>query len=97
MQSDDQFPLLEAAASLAQDEEPTLDVQQVLDDVARLVKRVKARMPEAWDERRDRGLVHAELGHVHEALQDLRQYLEAVPAAPDTAALRNRVSELSAL
>jgi len=269
VQSDDQFPLLEAAASLAQDEEPTLDVQQVLDDVARLVKRVKARMPEAaddltrlanltqvfykdlgfgmnandyyapensyifdvlrtrrgipislaviwlelaqaldlqaqgisfpghflvkvtlegglvvldpltgeslgldslsdrlspyrapedqfaapdldegetplglylqacpprdmlarmlrnlkeifrsqedwprmlqvlerlvvllpeaWDERRDRGLVHAELGHVHQALQDLRQYLEAVPAAPDTAALRNRVSELSAL
>ena len=269
VQSDDQFPLLEAAASLAQDEEPTLDVQQVLDDVARLVKRVRARMPEAaddltrlanltqvfykdlgfgmnandyyapensyifdvlrtrrgipislaviwlelaqaldlqaqgisfpghflvkvalegglvvldpltgeslgldslserlspyrapedqfaapdldegetplglylqacpprdmlarmlrnlkeifrsqedwprmlqvlerlvillpeaWDERRDRGLVHAELGHVHEALQDLRQYLEAVPAAPDTAALRNRVSELSAL
>jgi regulator of sirC expression with transglutaminase-like and TPR domain len=269
VQSDDQFPLLEAAASLAQDEEPTLDVQQVLDDVARLVKRVKARMPEAaddltrlanltqvfykdlgfgmnandyyapensyifdvlrtrrgipislaviwlelaqaldlqaqgisfpghflvkvalegglvvldpltgeslgldslserlspyrapedqfaapdldegetplglylqacpprdmlarmlrnlkeifraqedwprmlqvldrlvillpevWSERRDRGLVHAELGHVHEALQDLRQYLEAVPAAPDTAALRNRVSELSAL
>jgi regulator of sirC expression with transglutaminase-like and TPR domain len=269
VQSDDQFPLLEAAASLAQDEEPTLDVQQVLDDVARLVKRVKARtpeaaddltrlanltqvfykdlgfgmnandyyapensyifdvlrtrrgipislaviwlelaqaldlqaqgisfpghflvkvalegglvvldpltgeslgldslserlspyrapedqfaapdldegetplglylqacpprdmlarmlrnlkeifrsqedwprmlqvlerlvvlLPEAWDERRDRGLVHAELGHVHEALQDLRQYLEAVPAAPDTAALRNRVSELSAL
>ncbi len=269
VQSDDQFPLLEAAASLAQDEEPTLDVQQVLDDVARLVKRVKARMPEsaddltrlanlsqvfykdlgfgmnandyyapensyifdvlrtrrgipislaviwlelaqaldlqaqgisfpghflvkvtlegglvvldpltgeslgldslsdrlspyrapedqsvapdldegetplglylqacpprdmlarilrnlkeifrsqedwprmlqvlerlvvllpeAWDERRDRGLVHAELGHVHEALQDLRQYLEAVPAAPDTAALRSRVNELSAL
>ena len=269
VQSDEQFPLLEAAASLAQDEEPTLDVQQVLDDVARLVKRVKARMPEAaddltrlanltqvfykdlgfgmnandyyapensyifdvlrtrrgipislaviwlelaqaldlqaqgisfpghflvkvtlegglvvldpltgeslgldslsdrlspyrapedqfaapdldegetplglylqacpprdmlarmlrnlkeifrsqedwprmlqvlerlvvllpeaWDERRDRGLVHAELGHVHQALQDLRQYLEAVPAAPDTAALRNRVSELSAL
>ena len=269
VQSDDQFPLLEAAASLAQDEEPTLDVQQVLDDVARLVKRVKARMPEAaddltrlanltqvfykdlgfgmnandyyapensyifdvlrtrrgipislaviwlelaqaldlqaqgisfpghflvkvalegglvvldpltgeslgldslsdrlspyrapedqfaapdldegetplglylqacpprdmlarmlrnlkeifrsqedwprmlqvlerlvvllpeaWDERRDRGLVHAELEHVHEALQDLRQYLAAVPAAPDTAALRNRVNELSAL
>jgi regulator of sirC expression with transglutaminase-like and TPR domain len=30
-------------------------------------------------------------------LQDLRQYLESVPAAPDTAALRNRVNELSAL
>ena len=30
VQSDEHFPLLEAAASLAQDEEPTLDVQQVL-------------------------------------------------------------------
>jgi regulator of sirC expression with transglutaminase-like and TPR domain len=62
-----------------------------------VLERLVVLLPEAWDERRDRGLVHAELGHVHEALQDLRQYLEAVPAAPDTAALRNRVSELSAL
>jgi regulator of sirC expression with transglutaminase-like and TPR domain len=54
-------------------------------------------LPEVWSERRDRGLVHAELGHVHEALQDLRLYLEAVPAGPDTVALRNRVIELSAL
>jgi regulator of sirC expression with transglutaminase-like and TPR domain len=54
-------------------------------------------LPEVWPERRDRGLVHAELGHVHEALQDLRLYLEAVPAGPDTVALRNRVIELSAL
>jgi hypothetical protein len=30
VQSDDHFPLLEAAASLAQDEYPDLDVQQVL-------------------------------------------------------------------
>ena len=62
-----------------------------------VLDRLVVLLPEAWDERRDRGLVHAELGHVHEALQDLRQYLEAVPAAPDSAALRNRVSELSAL
>ena len=54
-------------------------------------------LPEVWTERRDRGLVHAELGQVHEALQDLQLYLEAVPSAPDTAALRNRVSELSGL
>ena len=54
-------------------------------------------LPEVWTERRDRGLVHAELGQVHEALQDLRLYLEAAPSAPDTAALRNRVSELSGL
>jgi regulator of sirC expression with transglutaminase-like and TPR domain len=62
-----------------------------------VLERLVVLLPEAWDERRDRGLVHAELGHVHEALQDLRQYLESVPAAPDTAALRNRVNELSAL
>jgi regulator of sirC expression with transglutaminase-like and TPR domain len=50
VQSDEQFPLLEAAASLAQDEEPLLDVQQVLDDVARLLKKVTARMPEDADD-----------------------------------------------
>ena len=50
VQSDEHFPLLEAAASLGQDEEPTLDVQQVLDDVARLLKRVTARMPDEADD-----------------------------------------------
>lgn len=54
-------------------------------------------LPQAWSERRDRGLVHAEMGHVHAALQDLQVYLEAEPTAPDTLALRNRVSELSGL
>jgi regulator of sirC expression with transglutaminase-like and TPR domain len=62
-----------------------------------VLDRLVVLLPEVWTERRDRGLVHAELGHVHEALQDLRLYLEAVPSAPDTVALRNRVSELSGL
>lgn len=44
VQSDEHLPLLEAAASLAQDEEPQLDVQQVLDDVDRLLRRVRARL-----------------------------------------------------
>jgi regulator of sirC expression with transglutaminase-like and TPR domain len=43
--SDEQFPLLEAAASLAQDEYPSLDVQQVLGDVDQLVARLKRRIP----------------------------------------------------
>jgi regulator of sirC expression with transglutaminase-like and TPR domain len=60
-----------------------------------VMDRLVVLLPEFWSERRDRGLVHAELGHVHEALQDLRLYLEAVPSGPDTVALRNRVSELS--
>jgi regulator of sirC expression with transglutaminase-like and TPR domain len=62
-----------------------------------VLDRLVVLLPEVWTERRDRGLVHAELGHVHEALQDLRVYLEAEPAAPDTVALKNRVSELTAL
>ena len=50
VQTDDDLPLLEAAASLAQDEEPTLDVEQVLDDVDRLLGRVRSRVaPDADD------------------------------------------------
>ena len=44
VQSDDHFPLLEAAASLAQDEYPELDVQQVLGDVDQLLARLKRRL-----------------------------------------------------
>ena len=44
VRSDVDLPLLEAAASLAQDEEPGLDVEQVLDDVDRLLKRVQSRL-----------------------------------------------------
>ena len=50
VQSDAHLPLLEAAASLAQDEEPALDVEQVLDDVDRLLRRVQSRLlPQADD------------------------------------------------
>jgi regulator of sirC expression with transglutaminase-like and TPR domain len=43
--SDEHFPLLEAAASLAQDEYPELDVAQVLGDVDQLLARLKRRLP----------------------------------------------------
>ena len=42
---DDDIPLLEAAASLAQDEYPELDVQQVLTDADALLERVRRRIP----------------------------------------------------
>lgn len=42
---DDQFPLLEAAVSVAQDEYPDLDVQQVLGDVDQLLARLRRRLP----------------------------------------------------
>ncbi|MGH8830695.1 MAG: SirB1 family protein [Polaromonas sp.] len=45
VQSDEHFPLLEAAISLAQDEYPDLDVEQVLGDVDQLLARLKRRLP----------------------------------------------------
>ncbi|MGA0572474.1 SirB1 family protein [Variovorax sp. VNK109] len=45
VQSDDHFPLLETVASLAQDEYPELDIQQVLGDVDQLLARLKRRLP----------------------------------------------------
>ena len=45
VESDLHFPLLEAAISLAQDEYPDLDVQQVLGDVDQLQARLKRRLP----------------------------------------------------
>lgn len=44
VQSDDDLPLLEAAASLAQDDWPELDVQQVLADVDQLAARLQRRV-----------------------------------------------------
>jgi len=44
VQSDAEFPLLEAAISLAQDEYPALDVQQVLGEVDQLLARLKRRV-----------------------------------------------------
>ena len=45
VQSDEDFPLLEAAISIGQDEYPDLDVQQVLGEVDQLLARLKRRVP----------------------------------------------------
>lgn len=48
VQSDEEFPLLETAISLAQDEFPALDIEQVLGEVDLLAARLKRRlMPQA--------------------------------------------------
>lgn len=47
--SDEQFPLLEAAASLAMDEYPDLDVQQVPCLIDQLSARLRRRVPETAD------------------------------------------------
>lgn len=44
VQSDEHFPLLEAAASIAQDEYPELDTQQVLGEVDHLLVRLRRRL-----------------------------------------------------
>lgn len=45
VKDDDSLPLLEAAASIAQDEYPGLDVQEVLDEIDVLLSRVRRRCP----------------------------------------------------
>jgi regulator of sirC expression with transglutaminase-like and TPR domain len=51
-------------------------------------------LPQAWDERRDRGLVLAELGRDAAAVADLAAYLQHQPSADDAAALHRRLQTL---
>ena len=51
-------------------------------------------LPQALDERRDRGLAWAELGRPADAAADLAAYLAARPDAPDAPALQQRLAEL---
>jgi regulator of sirC expression with transglutaminase-like and TPR domain len=51
-------------------------------------------LPKAWEERRDRGLTQAELGHDEAAAADLAAYLKHMPDAEDAASLRQRLQGL---
>lgn len=48
-------------------------------------------LPEAWEERRDRGLALADLGRTTEAASDLVTYLDQCPEAADAAELLGRL------
>ena len=50
-------------------------------------------LPEAWEERRDRALLLADLGRTDAAVQDLQVYLAHRPDAADAAMLRARLAE----
>ena len=50
--------------------------------------------PDVPSEIRDRGLLRAQLGQLHRALEDLTTYLEACPEAPDAPAMRRHVAAL---
>ncbi len=57
-------------------------------------RRLVVLLPEAWEERRDRGLVLAELDHRAAAIDDLQAYLVHRPDADDARAIGERLAEL---
>ncbi len=73
------------------------EIHRSAEDWSRLLavqQRLVLLLPQAFDERRDRGLVWAELGRPAEAADDLTAYLLARPGADDAPALRERLAEL---
>ena len=58
-------------------------------------ERLVVLLPQAWDERRDRGLARAALGLDEEAAADLTAYLEHQPDADDAPVLRQRLHGLA--
>ena len=66
-------------------------------DSARLLQvlgRLVVLLPQAWEERRDRGLLQADLGLADAAAIDLEAYLEHAADAPDRAAIAVRLAGL---
>ncbi|HZS32420.1 MAG TPA: tetratricopeptide repeat protein [Methylomirabilota bacterium] len=58
------------------------------------VDRILLLAPDAHGELRDRGTLHARLGHGPAALRDWASYLERAPGAPDAAAVREELLAL---
>lgn len=59
-----------------------------------VLNRLVLLLPQAWEERRDRGLVYAELGLNGAAVGDLADYLEHASDAQDRQAISARLAEL---
>lgn len=51
-------------------------------------------VPQAWEERRDRGLTRSELSYIEGAIEDLEVYVAKCPKADDAASLSERLDEL---
>ena len=74
------------------------EIHRAAEDWPRLLavcERLVLLLPQAWDERRDRGLVLAQLGRDAAAAQDLSDYLANEPEAADAAPLRERLRGLN--
>ena len=59
-----------------------------------MLDRLVVLLPEAWGERRDRGLAHAERGNTIEAMVDLETYLDHVEDGLDVDLITERLSAL---
>ncbi len=73
------------------------EIHRTAEDWRRLLAvqhRLVVLLPQAWDERRDRGLTFAELGERHAAAADLEAYLRHQPTAVDAPAIARRLDEL---
>ena len=73
------------------------EIHRTAEDWPRLLavqQRLVVLLPEAWEERRDRGLAWAELGDRQAAAADLQAYLEQQPDAVDADAIGQRLGEL---
>ena len=72
------------------------EVHQSAEDWQRLLavqERLVVLLPGAWEERRDRGLVLAELKRHGAAADDLQAYLDHRPEADDAHAVRERLAD----
>src|SRR5262249_9807081 len=73
------------------------EIHRAASDWPRLVAvldRLVVLLPQAWEERRDRGLAQAALGRNHAAADDLAAYVEHRPTAEDAPALRLQLAQL---
>ena len=73
------------------------EIHRSADDWPRLLavcERLVILLPQAWDERRDRGLALAALGLDEAAAEDLALYLKHQPDADDAPAVRERLQAL---
>ena len=73
------------------------EIHRTAEDWPRLLavqQRLVVLLPQAWEERRDRGLVWAELNDRDAAVADLQAYLDRRPDADDARAIGERLAEL---
>lgn len=72
------------------------EIHRTAEDWPRLLgvqERLVILLPESWEERRDRGLVYAEVGKEDEAARDISAYLAHCEDAQDAVALRLRLAQ----